>query len=89
MKAAVWGALSVPVCMPGNGTLREHPSCRTATPGTWGCTVGSGRAAQGQWASGRTVASAIGSGWAEGDAVEMWGQFEEGGDINEEEQGWA
>lgn len=47
MKAAAWGALTVPVCTPGSGTLRAPPSRGTAIPGTWGCAVGPGRVAQG------------------------------------------
>lgn len=33
MKAAVWKARSVPVCILGSGTLQVPPSQETATPG--------------------------------------------------------
>lgn len=91
MKATAWEVLSVPVCMLGNGTLRAPPSYRTATPGTWGCAVWSGRDCGG----GR-----IRRGWQERQVQvqqDQSGQRDrrekslrcQGGAINEEEEGWA
>lgn len=65
MKAAAWRAPSVPVCIPGSGSLQAPPSLGTATPGNCGASAVWG-AAQGLRAeeagAGGTVAGGPGAG---------------------------